>query len=147
MDNRWLIPLTIICIIGLLALLLLKFIPITQTQSVSPPSHIKNIDVRGMAVEHKGLLYTLNFDQQNQFLKYLNSSLPVSKTDYQNINETLPFSKILIYTFNSPDVEISPIGYKEDNLVFFAPNWNTNSYMIELSGGELKKLLGQTYDP
>lgn len=146
MDNRWLIPLTILCIFGLLALLLLKFIPITQTQAPAP-SHIKNTDVRGMAVEHRGSLYTLNFDQQNHVLRYLNSSLPVSKSDYQNMNETLPFSKIVIYTFKSPDIEISPIGYREDNLVFFAPNWGANSYMIELSGGELKKLLGQTYDP
>lgn len=145
MNNRWLIPLTILCIISLVSLLVLKFIPNFPSEG-APPVHIKNTDVRGVAVEHKGALYTLNFDQQNEILKHFNSAINVSKSDFQKMDETLPFSKIVIYTFKSPDVEISPIGYREDNLVFFAPVWSANSYMTEISGGELKKLLAQTYD-
>ncbi len=146
MDNRMLIPLTILCVAGFLLLLVLRFLPSTTT-STSNTTYITNMDVRGMAVEHKGALYTLNFDQQNRVLPYLNEAIPVSKTNFQEINETLSFSKLVIYTFKGPDIEINPIGYWEDNLVFFAPTWNPSSYLIEISGGQLKSVMAQTYDP
>lgn len=146
MDNRMLIPLTILCVAGFLVLLVLRFIPATNVTAPNN-AYIKNMDVRGMAIEHKGAMYTLNFDQQNSVLSHLNEAIPVSKTNFQQINETLPFSKLVIYTFNGPDVEINPIGYWEDNLVFFAPAWNASSYLIEISGGQLREVLSQTYDP
>lgn len=147
MDNRMLIPLTILCVAGFLVLLALRFVTPATTATTAPNDYVKISDIRGMSIEHKGIPYTLNFDQQNHVVSFLNDAIPVSKTNFQNIHETLPFSKLVIYTFNGPDIEVNPIGYWENNLVFFAPAWNQSSYLIEISGGQLKDTLAQSYDP
>ena len=52
-------------------------------QVISKPQQAKYLglnEVRGMAIEHKGLLYTLNFEQQNTVIENLNIAIPIGKT-------------------------------------------------------------------
>ncbi len=52
-------------------------------------------DVRGMAIERQGLLYTLNFEQQNRMVAAINHNDPIK-------------NKLIIYRFNHPDWVIEP---------------------------------------
>lgn len=56
-------------------------------------------DVRGMAVESQGQLYTLNFEQQNLVVSTLNlkGEIPPLTTCAST------FDKLIIYRFNQPD--------------------------------------------
>jgi hypothetical protein len=131
---------------------------------IIPSKHISPNDVRGMAVQHHDQLYTLNFDQQKTFIDILNRSFPVGKelvekrkVDLKNPPEV---QKIIIYRFNAPDLEITPVGYVSkttsvmdtpDNthgyMVFSVPEWNQNGLLEESTSDELLKLLPSTYSP
>lgn len=54
-------------------------------------------DVRGMAVESNGLLYTLNFEQQNQIIAALNNGESFPKMYVPTAD------KLIIYRFSQPD--------------------------------------------
>jgi hypothetical protein len=119
-------------------------------QVISKPQQAKYIgfnEVRGMAIEHKGLLYTLNFDQQNKTIENLNLAIPVGKTAIGPSEEPLNFSKLVIYRFNKPNLTLLPIQYEGNNLIFSVPEWNKNGYIKDISYGHLKSLLATTYDP
>jgi hypothetical protein len=103
-------------------------------------------DVEGMAIVHHGLPYTLNFKQQTQTIEYLNRALPVGKSDIGD-GEPLNFSKLVIYRFNKPALDAVLIGYENNNLIFSVPEWNPNGYIKDVSVGDFKNLLAQTYDP
>jgi len=103
-------------------------------------------DVNGMSVEHGNLLFTLNFEQQNDVIKFVNTAISIEKPVLSNSNTPLPYRKIVVYRFDAPNIEISPLGFENDNLVFTASVWNQNKPLMERSGGQLKKLLEQTYD-
>lgn len=103
-------------------------------------------DVRGMAVVHRGKEYTLNFSQQNTLLGYLNQALP-QEAGKQTKKTALDFDKIIIYTFRPPNIEVRPIAYINDELLFTAPEWNSDSPLLDTSRGQLKSLLPTTYDP
>lgn len=103
-------------------------------------------DVRGMAVLHRGKEYTLNFSQQNTLLGYLNQALP-QEAGEQTKKTVLDFDKIIIYTFRPPNIEVMPIAYIHDELLFTAAEWNSGSPLLDTSRGQLKSLLPTTYDP
>jgi hypothetical protein len=55
-------------------------------------------DIRGMAVESNGLLYTLNFEQQNHVVNALNTG------KNPTIEGCAPsFERLIIYRFDAPD--------------------------------------------
>lgn len=56
-------------------------------------------DVKGMAVESNGLLYTVNFDRQNRIVAAIN------KNEQPPVGEicTGTVDKLVIYRFNAPD--------------------------------------------
>ena len=102
MKNSTLLMLTFIGVLGGLVLLVLNLIPADTTPMIG--GYIKPGDVRGAAVEHGGLLYTLNFEQQNTLLRLLNRSVPVSKTESESLSPPPPISKILLYLFQNRPV-------------------------------------------
>ena len=117
---------------------------------ISKPHQAKYIgfnEVRGMAIEHKGLLYTLNFDQQNKVIDNLNLAIPIGKSALAPSKETLNFTKLIIYRFNKADLILLPIQYEGNNLIFSVPEWNKSGYIKDISYGHLKSLLATTYDP
>lgn len=145
MSNRTLYWMTGLFVFCILILLLLNAVPMMWT----PPAekYLKFNDVRGMAVEHKQKLYTLNFEQQNEVIGHLNKSIPVSNTIVTDMKPKLEISKIVVYRFGLPDLTIVPIEYSSNNLIFSSPDWNRDGLMKDVSLGALKNVLAQTYDP
>jgi len=131
---------------------------------IAPSKYLSPNDVRGVAVEHSGKLYTLNFTQQNELVEILNRLIPVGKDIVEKRKVDAPqesqVSKIIIYRFNAPDLEIIPVAYvskttsimaKQDSnsirMVLSVPEWNQNGLLEESSSDELQKLLSSTYGP
>jgi len=134
--------LVVICAVALFLNRLAYFFPEDTIDRYLDPN-----EVRGMAIEQQGDLYTLNLEQQSVILGLLNRSVPAPKKIREQSLEDAGFSRIIIYCFDLPDQEIIPFGYQEDNLIFHAPEWNQESPLQDVSNGKLKKLLFQTYFP
>lgn len=144
MNNKTLIGMTLAVVMGILVLLAIN---INNKLNVSANAEfLKPGDVRGSAVEYKGELYTLNFNQQNELIEYLNTAVAVQR-DLTKSSSPLAISKIIIYRFKDPDVEIFPKSLERNNLIFLASVWNKSSPLMELSGGQLTTMLDSTYDP
>lgn len=145
MNNRLLFSLTGVVIVGMLILLALNM---TATLTGHPPreTYLKYNQIRGIEVGHNNLLYTLNFKQQNTLVKILNRSVKVVGLK-PGKHQKPAIDKIIVYRFGLPDLVITPIAYIDDNLVFTVPEWDANGYLMELSDGNLRKLISQTYDP
>lgn len=137
--------------IALLAVMVLGFILTININSilkgkVVEEAYLKYNSVKGMAVERNKLLYTLNFDQQNEIVSILNRSVRVLGVK-PNKREKPKIDKLVIYQFGeNPDIIITPIAYIDKNLVYSAPAWSPDNYLMELSDGQLSKLIAQTYD-
>ena len=156
MSNRTIFYMTFTVIAGILVIL---GINAAQAFGSFRPKYLAPNDVRGMAIEHNKLLYTLNFEQQNALLEILNHSIPIdSKIPQEDQSKTpLEFERLVIYLFEGPDIEIKPVGYFKkaspidgtmlDLLVFSAPKWNPRGLMQETTLEDFKKLISNTYDP
>lgn len=150
MKSTTVFGMTALVLVAILVLLMMNFAPkattlFTSTDTKQPffPAN----DIRGMAVEHKGLLYTLNYDQQRLAADAILRSVEVKEKNYMVKKETTPFDKIIIYRFNASDVEIYPIQLKESNWIFSIPQVDSKMYYLELSGGELNTMLNHSFDP
>jgi hypothetical protein len=146
MTNRTLIYLTALVILAMTLLISLNMSSILTGESKNQ-TYLRYNDVRGMAIAHNQLLYTLNFKQQNTVIDILNKAIHI--IDIRPGQRQPPnIEKIVIYRFNNqPDLVINPIAYVNQNLVFSIPEWEQEGYFMELSNGALKQLLSQTYDP
>lgn len=144
MDNRQVITLSAVAIAAVLLLFVIKLLPFANTDKV-PEKFISHNDVRGSAVVHNGLPYTLNFQQQTSLLNYLNQSLVVGPSIAKS-KDTLPISKIILYRFNASPIEISPVSIESNDLIFSSPLWNPNGYLKDISDGPLVKLLNSAFD-
>lgn len=145
MTNTTLITMTSLVIVAIGTLLAINFVPkasLEVTETGLPP-----LEVRGIAVVHKGIPFTLNFEQQKLAADALLKANQVDKAKYPEVKRPLNFDKIIIYRFNTSDLEIFPIQFEENNLVFSAPELSKNFYYIELSGGALKNMINSSYDP
>jgi hypothetical protein len=151
---------TIAVLAGFAVILLMNmatFLGIEHSKYISPNN------VRGIAVEHKGLLYTLNFDQQNSLIDIFNRSVPITQTMVEKRKAegeaNSEIRRIVIYQFNAPDIDVHLIGYvnklnsapskaEKDPLalVFSSPEPNSQLLLEETAPGELQQLLSHTYD-
>lgn len=143
-SNRFVIYMTIAVLLGIGGLFVINLNSIFTGQT-TPQTYIKHNDVRGMAVKHKGLLYTLNFDQQNQLINIFNQSIRIAEIKPE-ANKNTKIEQIVIYRFDMPELKITPLAYLDHELIYSIPEWNANGYLIDVSNGELEKLLAQTYD-
>lgn len=147
MSNRTLTFLTLCVLLGigvLLAINLMTILPQTSSKE-----YIERGQVRGSAVQHDGKPYTLNFQQQNALIDHLNHAIEIKKSATPELAATTPkleIEKIIFYRFNANNIEITPISYDGNNLIFSAPDWNRNGLLQDTSAGQLKTLLSQTYD-
>lgn len=146
MNNRIFIFLTTFVAIAMLAMLASNL-----TLFIAPRTQEKYIaynDVKGIAIEHHGFLYTLNFEQQNRVIGWINMSLAINTTPPAQNSLTEPdVSNLIIYRFNKTDLILKPIGYSKNNLVFLSSELNSRGYMQDVSLGDWKSLLTKTYDP
>lgn len=138
------IVMTAVVLIGIFVLLAMNFV-----QFVIPQTHGRLTlgDINGMAVEHNRSLYTLNLAQQMEVAAILNAASPTSFKTTSGQESPKNIQTLYIYGFGkNPTIEIVPLAYINDNLVFAVPVWN-NSEFIEPSNGKLKALLANSYDP
>lgn len=140
MLNKWLIWLGAIAI-G--AVFLLNVIPLFWGPNLN--TYIRHEEVRGMAVVHNNLPFTLNFDQQKKVIDILNRAILVGDPKSESGDPLLGFQSIVIYRFNQPDVVITPIRWVHKNLLFRAKDWS-ESNLLDVSREELFTLLPTTYD-
>jgi len=146
MNNRTLVYLTGFVILGMLVLLGLNMTSILTGQPTNQ-TYLQYNNVRGMAVIHDKIPYTLNFSQQNEIIDIINRSVRVVGVK-PGKRQKPDIEKLIVYQFDGkPDLVIEPIAYVDQNLVFSVPEWQTNSYLMELSEGGLHHLLSKTYDP
>lgn len=145
MNNRTLVYLTGFVILGMVVLLGLNMTNLLKGQSKTQ-TYLKYNHVRGMAIDHQKLLYTLNFQQQNEVIDILNESVRVVGVK-PGKRKKPDFEKVIVYQFDGkPDLIIKPIAYVGNNLVFSVAEWNPEGYLMELSEGKLQTLLSKSYD-
>lgn len=144
MKNQTVFTIALLVIIGIGILLTINMKNILKGKETDEP-YLKYNEMQGIAVQHNSLLYTLNFQQQTSLATMLNRSVRVVGVKPDK-HEKPKIEKIIVYLFGKSDVIITPIAYLNGNLVYSAPAWNADNYLMELSDGELQKLLDQTYD-
>jgi hypothetical protein len=109
-------------------------------------TYLKYNEVKGIAVKHNNLLYTLNFQQQNDLITFINESVPALSLN-NGVRQPPDIEQIIIYQFgDKPDLVITPITYLNNQLVYSMPQWDNKRPLMEMSNGQLRKLLSQTYD-
>ena len=87
---------------GALLALLLYLIALAPLLEKAPASAVLAYnDVKGMAVESEGMLYTLNFKQQNRIVAALNKQEEI--LEIEGCVRPLPLDKLVIYRFNAPE--------------------------------------------
>lgn len=144
MSNRTLIVLTSLFFVGIIVLFSINMTSILTGQQPKQ-TYLQYNNVRGMAIVQNKLKYTLNFQQQNKIIDILNEAVPI--TELKENRKPPNIEKLIVYQFDGlPDIELTPIGYQEKNMIFSAPKWVENGYLMEVSEGNLQKLLAQTYD-
>src|SRR4051812_45576271 len=98
MSSRITLYMTLAVIAGFGVIMLMNAITML---GIAPAKYISPSEVRGMAVQHDKLLYTLNFEQQNALVEIFNRSIPISKADVESRKNEAPkasgISKIIIY--------------------------------------------------
>lgn len=143
MNKNAICYLTITASIGIVSLCLILMLSLFQN---TESGFLIPNEIKGSAIEHEGLLYTLNFKQQNSVIFIINAAEPLEKSD-QPKAPGFPafFTKLIFYRFQMPNIEIIPHGYEEENLIFSTSLWN-NKLMREKSNGKLKKILDESYD-
>lgn len=159
-TSRATLYMTLVVVIGFAIIILLN---VVNLFGFSQAKYIAPSEVRGIAIEHGQLLYTLNFEQQNALVDIFNRAIPITKEELQPRMKDLPKSfgvkKIVIYRFKAPDIEITPVGYvskvfskdgsqpvEQMNVVFSSPTWNPKGLMEEATQDQMQELLSKTYD-
>lgn len=143
MSNRTIFFLTAIVLVAMGVLLTLNLPDVLEGLPYEP--YLKLPKIRNIEVVHKGKSYTLSFQQQKEMVSYINRSAAVDKIKEGEKSEP-DFEKIVIYLFHDPDIELHPVVYVDEDLIYSAPMWNPNGYMLDLSDGEMKKLIRQAYN-
>ena len=145
MSNRTLTFLTALVIVAMVALFALNVTSILTGQPANQ-TYIRYDEVQGMAIEHNKLLYTLNFEQQNEIITILNSGAAVREIRAgERVHPGI--QKLIIYPLEGkPEITLIPIAYINQDLILSAAEWVPNGYLMELSEGKLKNLLAKTYD-
>lgn len=102
-------------------------------------------DISGMAIVHHKQPFTLNFEQQNAVIEALNNALAIGSQPFGLKEQKPEFEKIVVYRFKEPSIDIIPLSYIKDNLVF-SLSTDPGRQLRENTNGSLKKLLTETYD-
>lgn len=144
MSNRTLGFLTALVILCMIVLFAINLNSILSGQPINQ-KYLQYNEVRGMAITRHKVLYTLNFEQQNEIVGILNQAIPINVIEGERTPANI--EQLIIYQFQElPDIVLTPIGYVGKDMIFAAPQWTPNGYLKELSEGTLQKLLTESYD-
>lgn len=145
MSNRMITILMLILLFAVGILLLMKLIPILYGTDI-PQEYLQYNSVRGMAIQHEGKNWTLNFSQKNQVISALNQGIPTAEVNKEQ-QKGIGFEKLIIYLFNKPDIELIPVGIINNEIVFYANQLTgSNTLLKENSDGTLRKMIENSYD-
>lgn len=159
-SSRITLYMTLAVVAGILILIGINAV---NMLGISRGRYISPSEVRGMAVVHDNLLYTLNFEHQNTLVDIFNRAIPITheaaKTRMKPLQEVPDVQKIIIYRFSASDIEITPAGYVSKihskggshsierlNIIFSAPAWNSGGLLEEATQDQMQDLLSTTYD-
>jgi hypothetical protein len=109
-----------------------------------PETYLGHNEIRGIAVQHEQLLYTLNFKQENELVDLFNQT---TFSTVEQKQQEVPFPKIIVYRFHQPEIEIGVGKLANDQLIFTAPTLKADGVFLDRSQGRLNELLSETYDP
>lgn len=141
MSNFNIFLMTLLVSLAVIALCIINFtsyFPSWSTPSLSTGS------ISGSAVEHKRILFTLNYDQQNNVIDYLNQSVVAKNQETQPQDSTMDVKRIIFYMLNNqPNIEVFPINYDPEGNMLFSIGGKIRK---DTSKGKLKNLLSDTYD-
>jgi hypothetical protein len=102
-------------------------------------------DVRGMEIVFRDRPYTLNFNQQQEMLELINRCVPVGKI--RGAKTPLPgFSKIVVYLFGQPNIELAAIDFSENEFYLQSPTLNPGGYLMDVSAGRMARLVESAHD-
>ncbi len=143
MSQRTLFYLIVLVLAGMATIL---FINVNSLFSAAHQErYVAYNDVKGMDIQRGQLLYTLNFDQQNQIITEINRSIPVGAPGAKP-DQALNFSKLIIYRFKGSNLVLIPIRYENDELIYRIPQLKAEGFFKDISQGGLKRLIAETYD-
>lgn len=145
MSNRTLFFLTALVILSMIALLAFNMKSILTGE---PPNetYLKYNNIRGMAISHNQMLYTLDFKQQNAIASILNFAVPVNELKTGK-RQAPNFDKLIVYQFEGePEIVLTPVAIVDQDYIFSVPKWVQEGYLMELSEGDLQTLISKTYD-
>lgn len=146
MKNSTLVSLTIVVVIGIFILLFLNFFPKIHFSGAPPPSSSIPIEgVRGSSVVHDGVPFTLSYEEQQLAVQTIARAVKVKKTDSPP-PPPFTFDKMIFYLFNGPDLEIIPVQFINQSLIFSIPQLDPKMYFMELSGGQLLQMINHSFD-
>lgn len=160
MNKRFTLIMTSAVLLGSAVLILMN---VAALLGLVPARYISHNDVKGIAIEYNHILYTLNFEQQNALVDIFNRAVPVAKelVEKRKAALTPEIEKIVIYRFHEPNIEIRPVAYvlkstsavqasdsdfARLNMVFSAPQWNTNGLLEEATSDEMHRIFQNAYD-
>lgn len=140
MSNRTLLILALVLVGSIGALMLVNVQ--TKLEPGGTQKYLPKEEVQSISIYVGDKEYTPDFDQQTTIMEILNQSLPVGDMTQRAKPDQLNFDRMLIHPLNKKaDVEILPIAYLHNALIFSAPEWNKTSYLQEYSNGRLKDLI------
>lgn len=144
MSNRTLTVLMIAMIGAVAALFLINYGVVFQ-EAVTPPLIAKK-EVRGVSIEHKGKVYTLNFDQQNAVIEVFNNALKVGPESYfPKDKKSFEFTRVLVHRFDKPDLEMTPYGYTAGELLYRIPALYSEGLFEEAGPRPITPILKEAY--
>lgn len=112
-----------------------------------PEKFLSRNNIRGMAVEHLGKQYTLNFEQQNKVVSIINRSIKIGlEGSLLGEDITFGYDYLIIYRFKGDDIKIKPIAFANLQLIFQAKELYPQGLLRETGPGELHQLLSKAYD-
>ncbi len=122
-----------------------------------PSKYLTVSEVKSIAVEHAGKLYTLNPAQQIALIEIFNHSISLTASEKEKMHNELPVdvTKIVITRYSDTDVIVKPVGYVGTNsknlnermvtMVYSAPDWS-KSLLEESFPNEMIQVLTAAYE-
>lgn len=144
MENRTFLYAALVGI-ALLSILLIRSFLSTLAGEGGTQKYVHQNDVRGVEVIHSGKTYTMNLDQQKEFIKLLNVAVAVSKLSGTEQSPFTGVEKIIIHRFDKQEITLTPVDTDDEQIFFRAPLLNPDGYIMDISAGEMKALIEGVY--
>lgn len=141
MDARSLTMMILAVVVGVGLLLLLNMMTLFQKDTTG--HYLSRVEIRGIALIQKNKKIALSYDQQNDIIHMLNNATPIDKAMFPDAGTPTNIEKIIVYRFDQPEIEITPIKYAGNKFIFQQAQWNPKGWLTDTSNGLLKAKLAE----